>query len=238
MPRSIPAPQSRPQPVASARHTCILAGILLAIALAGLLSSLGATSGTGQAMGGLSGIGLYLPLLAAELGMLYYVRLGLRGRGLGVRDLIGERALDARSLATDMLLGLLLLAAWLGLEYCFDRLLGPSGAAQIRPLLVRQASQIPLWIVLAITAGLVEEITFRGYFQRQFASLLGSLWLGVAAQALLFGVTHGYQGVLPVIKISLFGLLFGAVALRRRSLVPGIFAHAAVDIIGGLALLC
>jgi membrane protease YdiL (CAAX protease family) len=102
-------------------------------------------------------------------------------------------------------------------------------------LLVRHAADIPLWILLALSAGFVEELVFRGYLQRQFGALLASRWAGVIAQAVFFGVTHGYQGALPVLKITLFGLMFGAFALVRRSLVPGMTAHAAVDVIGGLA---
>jgi membrane protease YdiL (CAAX protease family) len=33
----------------------------------------------------------------------------------------------------------------------------------------------------------------------------------------------------------LFGLMFGLAAFARRSLIPGMIAHAAVDVIGGLA---
>ena len=54
--------------------------------------------------------------------------------------------------------------------------------------------------------------------------------------ALLFGVSHGYQGWVQIVKISLLGLLFGLAALLRRSLVPGMAAHAAADVIGGLAI--
>jgi hypothetical protein len=50
-------------------------------------------------------------------------------------------------------------------------------------------------------------------------------------------VTHGYQGGMLILRICLLGLLFGAAALLRRSLIPGMVAHAATDIIGGLALL-
>jgi uncharacterized protein len=209
--------------VGSPRHTAILCGILIAIAALGLLS-------LGRPGAGLSGPALYLPLLAAEWGLFLYVRMGVRKRGGSIRDLIG-----ARALAADLLFGLLLLGLWLVAEYGFDRAFGAAIPAGVRPLLVQRAADIPLWIALALSAGFVEELVFRGYLQRQFGALLGSSRWGVIAQALFFGVTHGYQGALPILKITLFGLLFGAVAHWRRSLVPGMAAHAAVDVIGGLA---
>ena len=215
-------------PVASGRHTAVLCGILIAVAAAGCLS-LGRSAAAGGATP-LSGPALYLPLLAAEWGLFLYVRMGVKKRGNTLRGLIG-----ARALFVDLLLGLALFAAWLAAEYAFDRVFGAATPAGVQPLLVRRAADIPLWVLLALSAGFVEELVFRGYLQRQFGALLGSRWAGVIAQAVFFGVTHGYQGALPVLKITLFGLMFGAFALLRRSLVPGMAAHAAVDVIGGLA---
>jgi membrane protease YdiL (CAAX protease family) len=220
--------------VASRQHTAVLCGILIAVAAVGFLS-LGRSAAPGGA-GGVSGAALYLPLLAAEWGLFLYVRMGLHRGGNSIRDLIGTRPLGVRTLLVDLLLGLLLFAAWLAVEYGFDRVFGSAVPAGVQPLLVRHAADIPLWILLALSAGFVEELVFRGYLQRQFGALLGSRWAGVIAQAAFFGVTHGYQGALPVLKITLFGLMFGAFALARRSLVPGMAAHAAVDVIGGLAV--
>jgi membrane protease YdiL (CAAX protease family) len=225
------ASQESGGPVGSRQHTLVLCGILLAIAVVGFLS-LGRSAGQG---GGLSGAALYLPLLAAEWGLLFYVRMGLHRRGNSIRGLVSARPLGVRTLLVDLLVGLLLFAAWLAAEYGFDRLFGSGIPAGVQPLLVRHAADIPLWILLALSAGFVEELVFRGYLQRQFTALLGHRWAGVIAQASFFGVIHGYQGALPVLRIALFGLMFGAAALVRRSLVPSMAAHAAVDVIGGLA---
>lgn len=225
-------PAEPAQPIASRAHFAMLCSILLVIALFGLLAasrqpSAGSTSG-------LSGAQLYLPLLAAEWGLFAYVRMGVRRFGGSIAGLISARPLLARALLLDALLGAGLLFLWLTLEYGFDHL-APASSAAARQLLVRHGSDIPLWFALSLSAGFVEELVFRGYLQRQFGALLRSRWLGLLAQALFFGVTHGYQGALPILKITLFGLLFGIVALLRRSLVPGMIAHAAVDMIGGLA---
>jgi membrane protease YdiL (CAAX protease family) len=215
--------------VASRAHLVILCAILLAIAALGFLQSARAAGP------GLAGPALYLPLLAAEAGLFFYVRMGVRRRGNRIGALITTRPLTARTLALDLLFGVALLAVWLGAEYGFDRAFEAGIPAGVQPLLVRRAADIPLWILLALSAGFVEELVFRGYLQRQFGALLGHRWAGMIAQAVFFGVTHGYQGALPVLKITLFGLMFGAVALARRSLVPGMAAHAAVDVLGGLA---
>jgi membrane protease YdiL (CAAX protease family) len=85
-----------------------------------------------------------------------------------------------------------------------------------------------------MSAGISEEIAFRGYFQRQFGALTGSKWAAVCLQAVLFGMGHGYQGVQAMVKIALFGALFGTLAIWRGSLRPGIMAHALGDILSGI----
>jgi membrane protease YdiL (CAAX protease family) len=94
--------------------------------------------------------------------------------------------------------------------------------------------EIALWIALSISAGVCEEVVFRGYFQNQFLALTGGRGIALVMQAALFGVSHGYQGMEACLKIALYGLLFGAIALWRKSLRPGIIAHAWTDIAAGL----
>jgi membrane protease YdiL (CAAX protease family) len=212
----------------------VLTSLLLLVALIGWLM-LHQEHGGSEPAGGSAR--LYLGLLAAEWGLFLYTRAGLKRYGTSIARLISARPLTARTLITDIVLGLLLLAALIGAQYAIEWLTGPGDTTLVRRVLVTRVELVPLWLALAASAGFVEELVFRGYFQRQFGAWLGSPWAGVAAQALLFGVTHGYQGGVLVLRIALLGLVFGAAALLRRSLVPGMVAHAATDIIGGLALL-
>ncbi|MEA3036765.1 MAG: protease family protein [Sphingomonadales bacterium] len=222
------------EPVASKRHAAVLTAVLLLVALAGWLTLRQAHGGAAPNGGS---AGLYVGLLAAEWGLFLYARAGLKRHGTSIARLVSARPLTARTLAIDVLLGLLLLAALIAAQYLAERLLGQGDTTLVRSVLVTRIELVPLWLALAASAGFVEELVFRGYFQRQFGAWLGSPWAGVAAQALLFGVTHGYQGGVLVLRIALLGLMFGAVALLRRSLIPGMVAHAATDMIGGLALL-
>ena len=52
-------------------------------------------------------------------------------------------------------------------------------------------SILPLF---ALSAGICEELTTRGYLQQQFEALFGSNIAGVLAQAAVFGAGHLYQG--------------------------------------------
>lgn len=97
--------------------------------------------------------------------------------------------------------------------------------------------EMAAWALLCVLVGLAEEIIFRGYLQRQFIGWArGSLPWGVAASALVFGAAHAYQGARGMFLIAAFGALFSVLALYRRNLRAGIFAHTWNDLIAGLAL--
>jgi len=97
--------------------------------------------------------------------------------------------------------------------------------------------EVAAWALLCLLAGFVEEIVFRGYLQRQFIGWArGGVTAGVLASAVVFGSAHGYQGARSMALLTVFGVLFSLLALYRRSLRAGIFAHAWHDLIAGLAL--
>ena len=106
--------------------------------------------------------------------------------------------------------------------------------AQLAPA---NGEEIAAWTLLCLLAGFVEEIVFRGYLQRQFISWArGGVGPGVLASAVLFGAAHAYQGARGMALIAVFGALVSLLALNRRSLRAGIFAHAWHDLITGLTL--
>ena len=76
-------------------------------------------------------------------------------------------------------------------------------------------------------------MAFRGYFQKQFEAMTGSSVAGVTLQAILFGISHGYQGLQAIVMIILFGVVFGILASWRKSLRPGMILHAWSDIYAG-----
>jgi hypothetical protein len=98
-------------------------------------------------------------------------------------------------------------------------------------------SEIAAWTLLCILVGFVEEVVFRGYLQRQFTGWArGRAVWGVLASAAIFGGAHAYQGARNMVLLAVFGALFSILALYRRSLRAGIFAHTWHDLIAGLSL--
>jgi hypothetical protein len=97
--------------------------------------------------------------------------------------------------------------------------------------------EIAAWTLLCLLVGFVEEIIFRGYLQRQFISWArGGVGVGVLASAAVFGGAHAYQGVRAMVLLAVYGALFSVLAINRRSLRAGMFAHGWHDLIAGLTL--
>jgi membrane protease YdiL (CAAX protease family) len=82
----------------------------------------------------------------------------------------------------------------------------------------------------------VEEILFRGYLQRQIGALSGNIYVGLVVSAILFGAGHGYEGARRMVLIAVLGLMFGVLTLLRKSLRPGMMAHALFDSLQGAVL--
>ncbi len=90
---------------------------------------------------------------------------------------------------------------------------------------------------LSLSAGICEEIVFRGFFIAYFYSVLSPFetpeWLAVVLPAILFGLVHYYQGWKAMLKIVLMALIFGLIFLWSGNLWWLILLHAFVDLIGG-----
>lgn len=101
------------------------------------------------------------------------------------------------------------------------------------PLLPHARSEWPGFVPLAITAGVCEEILFRGYLTWVLAHLIPSFGLVVLAQGALFGLAHAYQGPRGVLFTGFVGLFLGAVTWVSGSLWAAILLHALIDLNAG-----
>jgi membrane protease YdiL (CAAX protease family) len=104
------------------------------------------------------------------------------------------------------------------------------------PLAPHTYLEAGLFVLLSVFAGLFEEIIFRGYLQRQFIAVSHNAFIGILVAGAVFGLGHGYQGGRMMIVIAIFGMFFGLLAHFRKSLRPGMMAHALQDSYSGIAL--
>jgi uncharacterized protein len=170
---------------------------------------------------------------------------GLHMRKVPLRQLLGEQRPGARAWLAD--LGVALgywVVALIVLAILGNGLVKFSGS-HIDPQKIGDVTQkltpvtgveMMLFLVLSISAGICEELVFRGYLQQQFARMGRRVWAGVALSALVFGGAHGYEGIAGIVLISVYGAMFGVLALLRRGLRTGMIAHAWHDSISGVAL--
>jgi uncharacterized protein len=180
---------------------------------------------------------LYVLMIAFELIMLGYVWIGLLISRRRLRDLIGGRWTTALDFWRDIAIVIgFTIVVW-GVLFVAGVLLGANttGKEALRKLVPRTPAEMVAWVLLAITAGFCEETIFRGYFQRQFLALTGKLEPAVILQACVFGAAHLYQGWRGTVTITIYGILFGALAAWRKSLRPGMIQHAAQDTFSGIA---
>jgi len=221
-------------PVASVRHTVIVVGIVAAITLIGVFLQRRGGSGGDIVSEHRGALGVYTSLIVMEWAFVRYIAVGLRRKGKRVRDLVGAPWLSWRRVLLDIVIAAAFWGFWAVAGESLNRALGPSGAKSVQILLPQRNVEIVAWVALSVTAGICEEIVYRGYLQTQLLAFTGSPAVAVLGQAVLFGVSHGYQGVQSVITITVYGALFGLLAWWRRSLRPGMIAHAWTDIFSGL----
>jgi hypothetical protein len=90
-------------------------------------------------------------------------------------------------------------------------------------------------ISAVVAAPFFEEIVFRGFLFATFRRRLG--FFGAAlASALIFAVAHGY-GWVGLVGVLWSGILWAWSYERTRSLVPGMLAHAMVNLLASLSVL-
>lgn len=111
----------------------------------------------------------------------------------------------------------------------FEKLRGKH-IAPVEPLLPHTAAERRLSMLVAVTAGVCEEVVFRGFLITFIASFTG-LIAAAAIQIVLFGLFHAYYGIGGILKTGTFGLVATVIALASGSLVPVIVIHIAADAI-------
>jgi membrane protease YdiL (CAAX protease family) len=105
--------------------------------------------------------------------------------------------------------------------------------ATTRVLLPVSRAERRFWPVVAVAAGVSEELVYRGLFVLHLNALAPSLrlWPLVAVSALAFGLAHSYQGWYGVVGTGLLGVVFGTVAVATGSVLAAVGLHALWDVL-------
>ncbi len=89
-----------------------------------------------------------------------------------------------------------------------------------------------LYDMVSVTAGVCEEILYRGLLLVTLASLVGT-WPAVVLTSLVFGLAHSYQGISGIAKTGFTGLVLALLTVFSGSLFIAIVLHTVIDLTSG-----
>ena len=217
-------------------HTAVTVGVIVVVSLLGTGRQHVISSSRAR-------LAQYVFTLCWEWALLAFCLWGTRKAKVGFRELVGGRWREIEDVLVDLVIAFVFwVAAMIVLSLMARALHLGDGSRlddlrrQLGFLVPRGTREVVLWVALSITAGFCEEVVFRGYLQRQLGALAGNSLVGILASALIFGMAHGYEGARRMLLIGIFGVMFGLLAHFRRSLRPGMIAHAFHDTLTGLLL--
>jgi CAAX protease family protein len=103
---------------------------------------------------------------------------------------------------------------------------------ELQDMLPHEPHELAVFRGLSLTAGICEELLYRGFLLAYLGAWL-SPWLAVPIAALIFGVGHIYQGPVGILKTGAVGLVMCLLYLLTGSLLHTMVLHAAIDWING-----
>jgi hypothetical protein len=253
------SPAATRRGIAPVWHTVLLILAVLAISYLGVHRH----AGTHGAMV-VNRLSTYGTTAILEVVLIGWVAFGVKLRGTPLRSLFGEVSISPKSILVDFgiavlfwILSMMALATvammWISVEALITHkpviqtnkngqptITSQSdnqAAKAVAQLAPENGKEIACWLLLCMLVGIAEELVFRGYFQTQFTAWAqGAAAAGVVFSALMFGAAHGYEGVRAMFMLTVFGAFFSLLALFRRNLRPGIFAHSWHDAVAGLTV--
>jgi membrane protease YdiL (CAAX protease family) len=173
-------------------------------------------------------------LIALEWLWVRFVMRGMRQQGRSIREFFGQRWAVPAEVAKDLLYAALVFAVIYGIAFADSRF-WPHGASPNNPLLPAIPSGalgISVWVALSISAGICEEIVFRGYMQRQLTALTGKPGVGDCRAG------RSYSDLRMATRVCVrccsswsTGCCSAALAAWRGNIRAGIWEHAVWDIL-------
>jgi len=250
----------RQSPIAPVWHTVLLIMVIIAVSALGFVRH---TGPHGAAV--VNRLHTYGTTAILELVLIAWVAFGMKLRGVRLRSLFGKVSIDLKAIMLDFgiaivfwILSMMALATvammWISVESWIthkpipiqtDKTGKPTmpnpaddkAAKAVVQLAPTNAKEVAGWLMLCMLVGVAEELVFRGYLQTQFTAWAkGAAVAGVVFSAMTFGAAHGYEGARAMFMLTVFGAFFSLLALFRRNLRAGIFAHSWHDAVAGLAV--
>lgn len=114
------------------------------------------------------------------------------------------------------------------------QLLGAEESYLVRLLLPTSRGERWGFALVSAAAGVGEEYLFRGFLLHGLAQWTGSVWLAVGVVSVAFGVGHGYQRGIGMVRAGALGVLLALPVVFTGSLYAAIVAHFWINLAIGL----
>ncbi len=101
---------------------------------------------------------------------------------------------------------------------------------KLAPFLPKTPRQHRWGMALSLSAGVAEEIAYRGFVMWMLAFFM-PVYAAIAVQAVIFGLAHAYQGLGGTVGTAILGAVLGVVYWATGSLFLPILLHMLVDAI-------
>ncbi len=103
-------------------------------------------------------------------------------------------------------------------------------------LMPRSSQEMLGFLVISAVAAIAEEYMFRGYMLHVLAAWSGSIPVAVVLTTLSFGLAHGYQRLMGILRATALGAFLAVAVVQTESLFPAIVAHFWINAAVGLGL--
>ncbi|HYM82095.1 MAG TPA: type II CAAX endopeptidase family protein [Candidatus Limnocylindria bacterium] len=104
--------------------------------------------------------------------------------------------------------------------------------AHVERLLPRSVEELQWFYRVSITAGICEEVLYRGYVIWYLGQWMGPL-AAMVGSAVVFGCGHVYQGPRGMLATGAVGLVLGVLYLATGTIYVGMVVHALIDMHSG-----
>lgn len=105
-------------------------------------------------------------------------------------------------------------------------------AQELEVIIPRTEAEGNAFGFLSITAGICEEIIYRGLLLGALTAVVG-LWPAVAVSSVIFGLGHAYQGTTGILKTGLIGLVMALLTVFSGTIWIAALLHIVIDATSG-----
>lgn len=109
-----------------------------------------------------------------------------------------------------------------------------SQMGEFRCFLPHTRGELRTFLALSVTAGICEELLYRGYLM-WYLDLLGGPVVAVVGSSVIFGLGHAGYGGSTAARAGILGLVFAGLYLLTGALWVPMIVHTCVDMAAGAA---